>query len=88
MLDSLRMPASDDNPSTLADLLLNPKPSWHKYSWLAEFAANIGHYRDNTIKTTQMAIAARQPAQRDRTGRAAGVEGEHEHAEPGSSRLR
>ncbi len=43
-----------------APLLLNPKPSWHKYSWLAEFTANIGHYRDNTIKTTQMAIAARQ----------------------------
>jgi len=43
-----------------APLLLNPKPSWHKYSWLAEFAANIGNYRKNTIRTTQLAIAARQ----------------------------
>src|SRR5277367_4089195 len=30
-----------------APLLLNPKPSWHKYSWLAEFTANIGGYRTN-----------------------------------------
>ncbi|MDE8346362.1 MAG: D-amino acid dehydrogenase [Acidocella sp.] len=43
-----------------APLLLNPKPSWHKYSWLAEFAANIGNYRQNTIATTRLAIAARQ----------------------------
>jgi D-amino-acid dehydrogenase len=43
-----------------APLLLNPRPSWHKYSWLAEFTANIGNYRQNTIKTTKLAIAARQ----------------------------
>jgi D-amino-acid dehydrogenase len=43
-----------------APLLLNPRPSWHKYSWLTEFTANIGNYRQNTIKTTQLAIAARQ----------------------------
>jgi D-amino-acid dehydrogenase len=43
-----------------APLLLNPKPSWHKYSWLAEFTANIGNYRENTIKTTKLAIAARK----------------------------
>jgi D-amino-acid dehydrogenase len=42
-----------------APLLLNPRPSWHKYSWLAEFTANIGNYRENTIKTTKLAIAAR-----------------------------
>ena len=24
-----------------APLLMNPRPNWHKYSWLAEFAANI-----------------------------------------------
>jgi len=24
-----------------APLLVNPKPSWHKYSWMAEFMANI-----------------------------------------------
>ena len=40
-------------------LLLNPKPSWHKYSWLAEFVGNIGGYRNNTIETTRLAIAAR-----------------------------
>jgi D-amino-acid dehydrogenase len=43
-----------------APLLLNPKPSWHKYSWLAEFVGNIGGYRNNTIETTRMAIAARE----------------------------
>ncbi|OYV61464.1 MAG: D-amino acid dehydrogenase [Acidocella sp. 21-58-7] len=43
-----------------APLLLNPSPSWHKYSWLAEFTANIGNYRKNTIETTRLAIAARQ----------------------------
>jgi D-amino-acid dehydrogenase len=43
-----------------APLLMNPKPSWHKYSWLAEFVGNIGGYRDNTIETTRMAIAARE----------------------------
>jgi len=43
-----------------APLLLNPRPSWHKYSWLAEFTANIGNYRENTIRTTQLAIVARQ----------------------------
>jgi D-amino-acid dehydrogenase len=43
-----------------APLLLNPKPSWHKYSWLAEFVANIPNHRENTVKTTKLAIAARQ----------------------------
>ena len=43
-----------------APLLLNPSPSWHKYSWLAEFVAAIGGYRENTIATTRLAIAARQ----------------------------
>jgi D-amino-acid dehydrogenase len=42
-----------------APLLLNPRPSWHKYSWLAEFTGRIGKYRDNTIETTRLAIAAR-----------------------------
>lgn len=41
-------------------LLLNPAPSWHKYSWLAEFVANIRHYRSNTVSTTGLAIRARQ----------------------------
>jgi D-amino-acid dehydrogenase len=43
-----------------APLLMNPKPSWHKYSWMAEFVRNIGNYRQHTIETTRLAIAARQ----------------------------
>ncbi|MGT2451880.1 D-amino acid dehydrogenase [Cupriavidus basilensis] len=43
-----------------APLLVNPKPSWHKYSWMGEFVSNIAHYRENTIETTKLAIAARQ----------------------------
>ncbi|MER9368446.1 D-amino acid dehydrogenase [Mesorhizobium sp. M0518] len=43
-----------------APLLMNPAPSWHKYSWLAEFVANIAGYRENTIKTTKLAIMARK----------------------------
>lgn len=42
-----------------APLLVNPKPSWHKYSWMAEFMANIPGYRQNTVDTVRMAIAAR-----------------------------
>ena len=43
-----------------APLLVNPKPSWHKLSWFAEFIAAIPHYRDNTVATTQLALAARE----------------------------
>ncbi|WP_342129886.1 D-amino acid dehydrogenase [Hydrogenophaga sp. OTU3427] len=43
-----------------APLLLNPKPSWHKLSWFAEFVAAIPKYRDNTVATTRLAIAARE----------------------------
>ena len=43
-----------------APLLLNLKPSWHKYSWLAEFAAQIPHYRRNTVATVRLARAARR----------------------------
>lgn len=43
-----------------APLLMNPKPSWHKLSWMGEFVANIPKYRDNTIATTRLAIEARQ----------------------------
>ena len=42
-----------------APLLVNPKPSWHKYSWMAEFVAAIPQYRANTVETTRLAIAAR-----------------------------
>jgi len=43
-----------------APLLVNPKPSWHKLSWFVEFMANIPHYRQNTIATARLAIAARE----------------------------
>lgn len=43
-----------------APLLVNPKPSWHKLSWFAEFAAAIPKYRENTIATAKLAIAARE----------------------------
>jgi D-amino-acid dehydrogenase len=43
-----------------APLLMNPLPSWHKYSWLAEFVGHIRNYRANTIETARLAIAARQ----------------------------
>ena len=43
-----------------APLLLNPKPSWHKLSWLAEFMAQIPHYKENTVETARLAIAARK----------------------------
>lgn len=43
-----------------APLLVNPKPSWHKLSWFAEFIANIPHYQQNTIETARLAVAARE----------------------------
>jgi D-amino-acid dehydrogenase len=43
-----------------APLLVNPKPSWHKFSWMAEFVAAIPKYEENTITTVRMAIEARQ----------------------------
>src|SRR6201999_1857650 len=43
-----------------APLLVNIMPGWHKYSWFAEFIANIPHYRDNTIATTKLAIQGRK----------------------------
>lgn len=43
-----------------APLLLNPRPNWHKYSWLAEFAASIPNYRANTAETVRLALAARK----------------------------
>jgi D-amino-acid dehydrogenase len=42
-----------------APLLMNPIPSWHKYSWMGEFVSNIRHYRANTIETVRLAIEAR-----------------------------
>lgn len=43
-----------------APLLVNPRPSWHKLSWFAEFVASIPRYRDNTVATARLAIAARE----------------------------
>ena len=43
-----------------APLLINPKPSWHKLSWFAEFIAAMPHYHDNTVSTAQLALAARE----------------------------
>ena len=43
-----------------APLLVNPKPSWHKISWFAEFIANIPNYRSNTVETARLAVAARK----------------------------
>ncbi|OUE38017.1 D-amino acid dehydrogenase [Billgrantia desiderata SP1] len=42
-----------------APLLVNPRPSWHKLSWFAEFMAAIPRYADNTTETACLAIAAR-----------------------------
>jgi len=43
-----------------APLLVNPKPSWHKLSWFAEFMAAIPRYADNTTATAALAIEARR----------------------------
>ncbi|WP_322061507.1 D-amino acid dehydrogenase [Paraburkholderia sp. J63] len=43
-----------------APLLVNPRPGWHKYSWMAEFLRQIPNYRANTLETVRLAIAARE----------------------------
>ncbi len=43
-----------------APLLVNPKPSWHKLSWFAQFLGNIPSYERHTIETARLAIEARQ----------------------------
>ena len=43
-----------------APLAMNMRPSWHKYSWLAEFAGNIGNYEKHTIATAKLAIDSRR----------------------------
>ena len=42
-----------------APLSVNPRPSWHKVSWMAEFLMNIPRYRRNTIETAKLAVTAR-----------------------------
>jgi D-amino-acid dehydrogenase len=55
-----------------APLLVNPKPSWHKYSWMVEFMAQIPNYHRNTVQTVQMAIASRRIL--DETAEAEGID--------------
>ncbi|MEM9269034.1 MAG: D-amino acid dehydrogenase, partial [Pseudomonadota bacterium] len=43
-----------------APLLVNPRPSWHKYSWMAEFMAAIPKYEQNTVDTVRLALKARE----------------------------
>jgi D-amino-acid dehydrogenase len=43
-----------------APLLVNPKPSWHKLSWFAEFIAAMPSYEKNTVETARLAVAARE----------------------------
>jgi D-amino-acid dehydrogenase len=43
-----------------APLLMNPAPTWHKLSWMAEFVAAIPKYRDNTVSTARLAIESRE----------------------------
>jgi D-amino-acid dehydrogenase len=43
-----------------APLLVNPKPSWHKYAWMVEFMGQIPNYHRNTVETVRMAIASRR----------------------------
>ena len=47
-----------------APLLVNPKPSWHKLSWMAEFIAAIPRHEENTVTTVRLALEARRHLQR------------------------
>ncbi|WP_341367615.1 D-amino acid dehydrogenase [Yoonia sp. BS5-3] len=42
-----------------APLSVNPRPGWHKISWMAEFLGNIPRYKANTIETARLAVTAR-----------------------------
>lgn len=43
-----------------APLLFNLRPSWHKYSWIAEFLAATRHYQANSQETVRLALMARE----------------------------
>ena len=43
-----------------APLLVNPRPSWHKASWMLSFMAAVRRYEANTVATVRLAIAARE----------------------------
>ena len=42
-----------------APLLFNLKPSWHKYSWMAQFMLAMKDYERNTVRSTELGILAR-----------------------------
>mgnify|MGYP000259019467 CR=1 FL=1 len=43
-----------------APLLVNPRPDWHKLTWMAEFVRNIPNYESNTVETVRLALSARE----------------------------
>jgi D-amino-acid dehydrogenase len=43
-----------------APLLVHPGLAWHKLSWFAEFVGAIPRYRNNTVATVKLAVAARE----------------------------
>ena len=43
-----------------APLLFNPRPGWHKFSWIAEFLGAIPRHDVNTVETVRLAIEARK----------------------------
>ncbi|WP_421846921.1 D-amino acid dehydrogenase [Novosphingobium sp.] len=43
-----------------APLLFNPRPGWHKFSWIAEFLGAIPKHDVNTMETVRLAIEARK----------------------------
>ncbi|WP_342709890.1 D-amino acid dehydrogenase [Bradyrhizobium sp. B124] len=47
-----------------APLLVNPKPSWHKLSWMTQFVASIPKYEENTVTTVRLAIESRDHLRR------------------------
>ena len=47
-----------------APLLVDPRPSWHKMSWMGEFVAAIPRYEENTITTARLALEARAHLER------------------------
>ncbi len=55
IVKGLKWMLKNDSP-----LLMNPAPTWHKLSWMAEFVAAIPKYKDNTIATAKLAIESRE----------------------------
>ncbi|MEM1287549.1 MAG: D-amino acid dehydrogenase [Pseudomonadota bacterium] len=42
-----------------APLLFNLTPSWHKYSWMAEFMLAMRGYEHNTVRSAEISVMAR-----------------------------